>query len=194
MESGVLGCPICYQLLSEPRFLSCGHGFCLDCITLALDHKNDCPVCRDEQGDERLFKRVFVVDDAVEKIRSFTSERNLQLFKVNQENETLSEENDALRKEKNNLREKTLELFNLNREMKKKLSEYEKRLADNASEKRNRLRSMKTHLSKSIKQLKQFEDVLEECDEEEDDDDPVVPGKRSKIMPCCTGIKSDCDI
>ncbi|XDA84359.1 hypothetical protein R6Z07M_014165 [Ovis aries] len=60
MASGILmniqeevTCPICLELLTEPRSLDCGHTFCQACITanneesiIGQEGKKSCPVCR----------------------------------------------------------------------------------------------------------------------------------------------------
>uniref|UniRef100_A0A452ES23 Tripartite motif containing 5 n=1 Tax=Capra hircus TaxID=9925 RepID=A0A452ES23_CAPHI len=60
MASGILmniqeevTCPICLELLTEPRSLDCGHTFCQACITanneesiVGQEGKKSCPVCR----------------------------------------------------------------------------------------------------------------------------------------------------
>lgn len=39
-------CPLCLQLLYEPLTLECGHSFCRDCVSQALQRKRHCPLCR----------------------------------------------------------------------------------------------------------------------------------------------------
>ncbi|KAF7315555.1 hypothetical protein MIND_00070800 [Mycena indigotica] len=39
-------CAICFDEMTDPRITSCGHVFCLDCITLALSKAQQCPMDR----------------------------------------------------------------------------------------------------------------------------------------------------
>ncbi|XP_071946686.1 uncharacterized protein [Antedon mediterranea] len=40
-------CPICFDVLTETvkKQLQCGHKFCRNCIDIALQHRNACPIC-----------------------------------------------------------------------------------------------------------------------------------------------------
>ncbi|XP_078272078.1 LOW QUALITY PROTEIN: uncharacterized protein LOC144602832 [Rhinoraja longicauda] len=72
VQTGVLNCPICLKLFTEPVSLGCGHTFCHSCITEMWDKEglNACPECR-----EVFPARNFVVSRAVatlaEKARNF---------------------------------------------------------------------------------------------------------------------------
>ena len=40
-------CPICYDEISNKSILQCcNNAFCLECITMSLNHKPNCPLCR----------------------------------------------------------------------------------------------------------------------------------------------------
>jgi hypothetical protein len=41
-----LNCPICRDLLDDPHSLPCNHGFCGDCIRMALSKALACPMCK----------------------------------------------------------------------------------------------------------------------------------------------------
>ena len=41
-----LYCSICQNIFSEPTRITCGHTFCLDCITHWAKKHSDCPICR----------------------------------------------------------------------------------------------------------------------------------------------------
>lgn len=128
----VLTCPICLVLLQEPRFLSCGHGFCRECIHSAFGVKRQCPICRVDvpRGDDQL-KQIFIVDQAVEGFQSFTRERSLEVIKavdekerVEEENETLAKENVEVRKQVALLKRKLDVSENRVRHLREKLSEF----------------------------------------------------------------------
>ena len=42
-----LDCPICLRLLLDPITTSCGHTFCLDCLTQSTNIRSLCPICRE---------------------------------------------------------------------------------------------------------------------------------------------------
>jgi hypothetical protein len=39
-------CSICSDLFLEPVTAPCGHSFCRRCLARCLDHKSECPLCR----------------------------------------------------------------------------------------------------------------------------------------------------
>lgn len=41
-------CPVCHELLRDPRRLPCGHNFCAECLARCVTHASTatCPVCR----------------------------------------------------------------------------------------------------------------------------------------------------
>lgn len=147
MEPAILGCPICYQLLEEPKFLLCGHGFCLSCIDSALFHKSECPVCREPVEGQGQLKRVYVVEDTVRKIRAFVADKNEKMIVANQETETVKEENKALRQE--------IE------ELKRKLEDAEERTEEayaSLRKKRLRLKTFKDLIARSVKSINDSDD------------------------------------
>jgi len=182
MEVPILGCPICYQILDEPRFLICGHGFCEECIESALTYKSECPICREfihEEDDEMCptctrnhpLKRIFVVEDAVVDIRGFIMEKNQELFDLKRRMEELEKENDELKLSKTNLEAQV-------GSSEKRLRESDKSLR----KKRMRIKMMKKSIKNSI-------DCLQHIDSDEEDggDDNAKP------YPVCSGIRRSSD-
>jgi len=41
-------CPICLELLSDPVQTPCGHTFDRNCVQIALDMNQECPLCKDQ--------------------------------------------------------------------------------------------------------------------------------------------------
>lgn len=39
-------CSLCYRLLHLPVTTPCGHVFCRPCLDKVLDHKTECPLCK----------------------------------------------------------------------------------------------------------------------------------------------------
>lgn len=44
--SSELNCAICLQLFDDAQTAPCGHVFCRDCIVRALQHRSQCPLCK----------------------------------------------------------------------------------------------------------------------------------------------------
>lgn len=40
-------CPVCLDYFVQTRTLACGHSFCSPCLSNCLEHKRQCPVCRE---------------------------------------------------------------------------------------------------------------------------------------------------
>ena len=40
-------CPVCLDYFVQTRTLACGHSFCSLCLSNCLEHKRQCPVCRE---------------------------------------------------------------------------------------------------------------------------------------------------
>ncbi|KAL2872472.1 putative ATP-dependent protease (CrgA) [Aspergillus lucknowensis] len=59
-----LDCQVCYSLILDPLTTPCGHTFCRDCVAMALNHSNLCPICRRKLNmsssirSERINKRL----------------------------------------------------------------------------------------------------------------------------------------
>lgn len=51
MKMDDYSCPVCKELLYEPRTFTCGHSFCFICMRKLFDKSSgpDCPVCRANQ-------------------------------------------------------------------------------------------------------------------------------------------------
>ena len=39
-------CGVCFNLLSEPITIACGHTFCRTCLVTSLERRKKCPSCR----------------------------------------------------------------------------------------------------------------------------------------------------
>ena len=56
-------CPICYNILEEPKFCSSNknsHYFCKECIDKYLEQNNKCPICKNnfEYKDKKEFENI----------------------------------------------------------------------------------------------------------------------------------------
>ena len=52
-------CPVCLCPIAEPTSTHCGHLFCLECITVAVQGRKECPVCR-QKLSSRSYHRVYI--------------------------------------------------------------------------------------------------------------------------------------
>ncbi|ESO99843.1 hypothetical protein LOTGIDRAFT_141429, partial [Lottia gigantea] len=62
-------CSICYEGFTKPKFITCGHTFCLDCIERHIGAKTDtflCPICQQDvkipEGGAKMFTTNFIVE------------------------------------------------------------------------------------------------------------------------------------
>ena len=53
-EKDIDSCPICLDKIGEKNncITECGHKFCLKCLSVALQGKNTCPMCRNKLVEE----------------------------------------------------------------------------------------------------------------------------------------------
>ncbi|CAN9503291.1 unnamed protein product [Ophioblennius macclurei] len=70
-----LRCPVCHDILSDPRQLPCGHSMCVDCVKKLLDHSSSseaplrCPDCRAEVGPAAGLRRSYTLSSIAEDFR-----------------------------------------------------------------------------------------------------------------------------
>ena len=53
-EKEIDSCPICLEAIGEKNncITECGHKFCLKCLSISLQGKNTCPMCRNKLVEE----------------------------------------------------------------------------------------------------------------------------------------------
>lgn len=50
-----LTCPICQDIMKEVFATNCGHSFCYQCITVHMDQRADCPLCRSKLSRAEIY-------------------------------------------------------------------------------------------------------------------------------------------
>lgn len=70
-----LMCPVCQDILADPRQLPCGHSLCLSCVEKLRDHSSDaplrCPDCRADCGPVVGLQRSYTLSSIAEDFRLY---------------------------------------------------------------------------------------------------------------------------
>ncbi|XP_029971613.1 E3 ubiquitin-protein ligase TRIM7-like [Salarias fasciatus] len=71
-----LKCPVCHDVLADPRQLPCGHSMCMSCVEKLLDHASSsseaplrCPDCRADWGPVVALQRSYTLSSIAEDFR-----------------------------------------------------------------------------------------------------------------------------
>lgn len=82
----MLMCPVCHDILADPRQLPCGHSMCMDCVEKLLDHSSEaplrCPDCRTDFGLLVGLQRSYTLSSIAEDFRLNQKTRENQRRKV----------------------------------------------------------------------------------------------------------------
>lgn len=66
-------CPVCREILEDPRQLPCGHSMCLRCLEKLRDHSSTmpfrCPTCRQDFGLLIGISRSYTLSSIAEEYR-----------------------------------------------------------------------------------------------------------------------------
>lgn len=72
LKENTLTCPICHKLFYEPVTTTCGHTFCKECLSRAVDFTQACPYCRAtlrlSDGSSLLTGPIFAVNTVLRDI------------------------------------------------------------------------------------------------------------------------------
>ncbi|XP_075701366.1 uncharacterized protein LOC142665545 [Rhinoderma darwinii] len=75
-----LSCSICLNIYTDPVTLRCGHNFCLECITDALDTRDEagvytCPDCREDLQERPALRKNSNLSNLAERFRQIDCEK-----------------------------------------------------------------------------------------------------------------------
>ena len=83
LKDDFLTCPLCLQLFTEPKVLSCQHTFCLVCLKRYLEHNSFpfsqcvCPICKASasvpDGDVTRLQNNFLVTGLLQFVKGESS-------------------------------------------------------------------------------------------------------------------------
>ncbi|CAD8142871.1 unnamed protein product [Paramecium octaurelia] len=61
-------CSICYQVFTKPIKTSCGHNFCIKCITKWVQKKKQCPCCRKWCSNATVQEKDEILDEKISQL------------------------------------------------------------------------------------------------------------------------------
>ncbi|CAK60515.1 unnamed protein product (macronuclear) [Paramecium tetraurelia] len=61
-------CSICFQIFTKPIKTTCGHNFCIKCITKWVQKKKHCPCCRKWQSDDTVQEKDEILAEKVSQL------------------------------------------------------------------------------------------------------------------------------
>ncbi|XP_034002527.1 LON peptidase N-terminal domain and RING finger protein 2-like [Trematomus bernacchii] len=70
LDSGDMECPLCMRLFYEPVATPCGHTFCLKCLERCLDHKSNCPLCKENLSEylaTRGYNKTLLMEEVLQR-------------------------------------------------------------------------------------------------------------------------------
>ncbi|XP_030642453.1 E3 ubiquitin/ISG15 ligase TRIM25-like [Chanos chanos] len=74
-DQELFNCPVCLDLLKNPATISCGHSFCMDCISSCwilddTDTVYSCPQCRQTFNQRPVLNQNIVLAELVERLKN----------------------------------------------------------------------------------------------------------------------------
>ncbi|KAI9534422.1 hypothetical protein NQZ68_012655 [Dissostichus eleginoides] len=96
LDSGDMECPLCMRLFYEPVATPCGHTFCLKCLERCLDHKSNCPLCKENLSEylaTRGYNKTLLMEEVLQRYlgdeladrKTIHEEERKELSNLNQE-------------------------------------------------------------------------------------------------------------
>ena len=84
-----LECKVCFNLIYDPVTTPCGHTLCRSCLRRCLDHRFNCPCCRENLQTylEHLMLKNIGTSKVLESILLLKFNDNYQARRINHENE-----------------------------------------------------------------------------------------------------------
>src|SRR4051812_12816326 len=73
--SEIFDCPLCLNVLNDPRQCPNQHAFCFGCISTALIKKNSCPICKVNVTSANLTKPLMICG-LINEMQSYCESKN----------------------------------------------------------------------------------------------------------------------
>ncbi|CAM9391721.1 unnamed protein product [Choristocarpus tenellus] len=78
-----LSCPVCFEVVKDCVVTPCGHSFCRECASDAINRKRVCPVCQSAvEGGEAALRKNFMVVELAQTLQKSSEETEMSYMRL----------------------------------------------------------------------------------------------------------------